>query len=88
MTYHVKFTKQALEQMKKMDRYTKAMLFTWIEKNLSECNNPYLQGKALKENLKGYWRYRVGNYRIISKIEDEDLIILVVEVGHRREIYK
>lgn len=88
MTYHVKFTKQALKQMKKMDRYTKAMLFTWIEKNLSECNNPYLQGKALKGNLKGYWRYRIGNYRIISKIEDEELMILVVEVGHRREIYK
>lgn len=88
MKYHAKVSKQALKQLKKMDRYTSAMLFAWINNNLDGCENPYFQGKALKGKWKGHWRYRVGNYRIISRIEDDKLVILVLEVGHRREIYK
>lgn len=88
MKYDVVFSKTALKQFKKMDNYTKLMLINWIEKNLSNCEDPRIHGKALKGNLKNQWRYRVGDYRILCDIEDDKLIILVINIGHRREIYK
>ena len=63
------------------------MLLGWIRKNLEGCENPRQHGKALTANRKGQWRYRVGNYRILSEIQDEKIIILILEIGHRREIY-
>jgi len=45
-------------------------------------------GKALKGNLGDYWRYRVGNYRLIAEINDEEIIIIIIGIGHRRDIYK
>lgn len=45
-------------------------------------------GKALTGNLKGIWRYRVGDYRIFAEFEDDELIVLIFEVAHRREVYK
>ncbi|WP_242325310.1 type II toxin-antitoxin system RelE family toxin [Faecalibaculum rodentium] len=52
-----------------------------------ELDNPRSIGKPLKGDKKGYWRYRVGNYRIIAKILDDRLEVLTVTVGHRKEIY-
>lgn len=57
-------------------------------KNLVDCVELRIHGKALKGNLKNQWRYKVGNYRIMCDIEDDKLIILVINVGHRREIYE
>lgn len=88
MKYSVSYSKQAQKQIKKLDNYTRIMIIRWIEKNLVGSINPRENGKVLKGKLGDYWRYRVGDYRIISKIEDDELIIFVVEVGHRREVYK
>lgn len=88
MSYKVEYSKAAQKQIKKMDRYTQVMIMRWITKNLVGCNDPRAHGKGLKGNLKNQWRYRVGNYRILCDIEDDKLIILVINVGHRREIYK
>ena len=71
-----------------MDGYTGTMLVNWINKNLENCENPFFTGKVLKGNLINFWRYRVGDYRIIANIEDEKLIILLVKIGHRRDVYK
>lgn len=87
MSYKVEYSKSAQKQIKKMDLYTKVMLTRWITKNLVDCSNPRQHGKALKGNLKNQWRYRVGDYRILCDIEDDKLIILVINVGHRKEIY-
>lgn len=87
MKYNVEYSKMAQKQMKKLGNYTKVMLMNWITKNLVDCDNPRNHGKALKGNLKDQWRYRVGNYRILCDIEDDRLIILVINVGHRKEIY-
>ncbi|WP_273477601.1 type II toxin-antitoxin system RelE family toxin [Faecalicoccus acidiformans] len=86
--YHIEFSKKALKDLKKMDGYTGTMLVNWINKNLENCENPFFTGKALKGNLINFWRYRVGDYRIIANIEDEKLIILLVKIGHRRDVYK
>jgi mRNA interferase RelE/StbE len=88
MRYRVEYTKTALKQLKKMDKKIAALIIAYIEDNLVDCENPRLYGKALQGNLNDKWRYRVGNYRILTKIEDNILIIIVVEVGHRRDIYK
>ncbi|MBQ6979853.1 MAG: type II toxin-antitoxin system RelE/ParE family toxin [Clostridia bacterium] len=86
-TYKVEFTERAKKQLHKLDRQRFLILTNWIAKNLSDCENPRLHGKALTANHAGKWRYRVGDYRILAKIDDNRIIIFVLEVGHRREIY-
>ncbi|MCC8017730.1 MAG: type II toxin-antitoxin system RelE/ParE family toxin [Lachnospiraceae bacterium] len=87
MTYQVATTDRFDREFKKLDRYTQRMLKAWIEKNLSGCTDPRQHGKALEANRRGQWRYRIGDYRLICLIEDDELIILALSVGHRRDIY-
>ena len=86
MKYKVIFTEKAQKQLKKLDRQTSALIIGWLEKNIENCENPRAHGKSLVENKSGQWRYRVGNYRVICEIQDKEIIVLVLEVGHRREI--
>lgn len=85
--YRVMYTDKAIKQMQKLDKYSATMIRAWITKNLDGCSNPRLRGKALNGNKSGHWRYRIGDYRLICKIEDNQLVILALTVGHRREIY-
>jgi mRNA interferase RelE/StbE len=77
----------ALKKLKKMDKSVAGLLLGYIEKKLEGCDNPRLYGKPLTENHESKWRYRVGDYRILALIEDEKVLITVIEIGHRREIY-
>ncbi len=88
MKYKVKFTEAALKELKKLDKHTASLILGWIRKNLEDCENPRVHGKALTANHSGKWRYRVGDYRILAEIQDEEIIILILTVGHRRDIYK
>ena len=88
MKFKVKFTETALKELKKLDKHTASLILGWIRKNLEDCENPRAHGKALTANHSGEWRYRVGDYRILAEIQDEEIIILVLTVGHRRDIYK
>ena len=74
--FHVRLSDQARKELKKMDRHVSSLILGWIRKNLEGCENPRLIGKALTEDKAGAWRYRVGDYRIICEIHDEDIIIL------------
>ncbi|MCF0229755.1 MAG: type II toxin-antitoxin system RelE/ParE family toxin [Parasporobacterium sp.] len=85
--YRVTFTKNALKQLKKMDKPTAALIIGWIRKNLEGCDNPRVHGKGLTSNRSGQWRYRVGDYRIIAEICEAEVLILVLNIGHRGEIY-
>ena len=87
MQYRVELTDRVIKQLKKIDKHTSALIMGWIEKNLDGCENPRMHGKGLTDNRTGQWRYRIGNYRLICEIKDEEVLILVLEVGHRREIY-
>lgn len=87
MKYKVVFTERAKKQLKKLDKYTASLLLGWLEKNINNYENPRIHGKGLVENKSGQWRYRIGDYRVICEIQDEEIIVLVLEVGHRREIY-
>lgn len=85
--YKVRLERLAQKNLKKMDKNDSRIIMAWISKNLVNCEDPYVHGKSLQGNLKGKWRYRVGNYRLICNIDDEKVIILILEAGHRREIY-
>lgn len=61
---------------------------SWIKNNLVGTDDPCLHGKGLISNHSGEWRYRIGDYRLIADIQDEKVIILILENGHRRDIYK
>ena len=87
MKYKVEFTQRALKDLKKLDRHTAALILGWIRKNLENCENPRLYGKGLTANRSSQWRYRVGDYRLLAEIEDNKITILVLNIGHRREIY-
>lgn len=87
MKWQVVLSKEAMKQLKKMDKHTAALLTGWMRKNLEGCEDPRLHGKALTANRVGQWRYRVGDYRILAELQDERIVILVISVGHRREIY-
>lgn len=63
------------------------MIMNWIKKNLLDCTNPRIHGKALTGDFSGIWRYRVGDYRILAEIRDDEVVIILMETGHRREIY-
>lgn len=86
--YQVRFGKRAQSKLKKMDFNTAKIIMAWINKNLVDCENPFLYGKSLKGNMKEKWRYRIGEYRLICNIDEKEIIILVLEVGHRKDIYK
>ena len=87
MKYKVEFTQRALKDLKKIDRHTAALILGWIRKNLEGCENPRLYGKGLTANRSGQWRYRVGDYRLLAEIEDNKITILILNIGHRRDIY-
>ena len=87
MSYKVEVTQRFEKEFKKLDKYTQKMIKSWIEKNLIGCSNPRQHGKGLTANRSGQWRYRIGDYRLICLIQDDELIILALTVGHRREIY-
>lgn len=88
MSYKVIYSKIALKQLKKMDNHNKLYILSWIDKNLEGTYDPYKKGKTLKGNFKGSIRYRVGDYRVITDIQGDKLIILVLSVEHRSSVYK
>jgi mRNA interferase RelE/StbE len=87
MKYQLLTTRRFDKAFSKLDRPTQVMIKAWIEKNLLGCDNPRVHGKPLAANKTGYWRYRIGNYRIIADIQDDKVLIVLIEIGHRREIY-
>lgn len=88
MSYSVETTSRFDKEFKKLDRYTQRMIKAWIEKNLIRCENPRVHGKGLTANRSGQWRYRIGDYRLICLIQDRELIILALTIGHRRDVYE
>ena len=88
MSYHVEFTETARRELKKLDRYMAAMILGWIRKHLEGCADPRQHGKGLTANHCGEWRYRIGDYRLLAEIQDNRILILILRVGHRSEIYK
>ena len=87
MRYKVLFEKKAIKSLAKIDKGQQNIILAWIEKNLVDTEDPKKVGKALKGKFKDYWRYRVGNYRILADINNDEITIIVLNISHRKDIY-
>ena len=84
MTYKIIPTPKFAKNLKKLDPFVRKQIKAYLNR---VTENPRAKGKALVANRTGQWRYGVGAYRVIVNIQDSELIILALEVGHRRDIY-
>ena len=83
----VNYLPNAAKQLSKLDKPVQKRIKEYMTE-VSELEDPRSRGKGLLSNLSGYWRYRVADFRVICKIQDKELIILVVEIADRKEVYK
>jgi mRNA interferase RelE/StbE len=88
MQWTVKLSETALKTLEKVNKPEQLRIRQFIKESLGNLDNPRSSGKALQGNLKGLWRYRVGDYRLVCKIYNNELVIMVLEIGHRKDIYK
>ncbi|MBF0378961.1 MAG: type II toxin-antitoxin system RelE/ParE family toxin [Desulfamplus sp.] len=84
MAYNIEYTPSAVKQLAKLDKPVAKKILDYM---LSIAEDPAEFGKALRKDYKGYWRHRVGDYRVISSIKDDILTVLVVRIGHRKDVY-
>jgi len=88
LTWTVEISETAKKQLKKIDKVAAKRIVHYLRERIKAQDDPKRFGKMLKGNLRDYWRYRVGSYRIICQIKDEKLVVLVLEVGDRKSVYK
>ena len=88
MAWTLRISETARRQFKKLDRSTDQALLRYLNRLLLEVENPRQRGKGLTANRTGLWRYRVGDYRVICDIQDDQLLVLVLQVAHRRDVYR
>lgn len=88
MAWTIKFTGQARKQLTKLDSTEARRIRDYLRQRLAPSEDPRERGKPLRGHLGELWRYRVGDYRIVCELWDEALIVLVVRLGHRKEVYK
>ena len=87
MSWVYRVDERALKELKKLGRATQRDIIAYLDERVAGDADPRRFGKALKAQLAWLWRYRGGTYRIICKINDGELLVLVVAVGHRKDIY-
>lgn len=89
LAWIINYTESALRQLKKLDRPTALRILDYMNERVALVDDPRILGKSLVgPKLGAYWRYRVGDVRIICNIQDGELCVLVVEIGHRKEVYR
>jgi mRNA interferase RelE/StbE len=87
MRWAYSFDERALHELQKLDRQAPKDIIAYLDKRIATKEDPRRFGKPLKANLTGLWRYRVRDYRILCQIKDGMLLVLVVSVGHRKNVY-
>ena len=89
MAWQIEFDPDALKDLKKLDRPVQIRLVAFLRDRLSQLDDPRSLGEALLGTRLGtYWKYRVGDWRIVCDIQDQRLIVRVLRVGNRREVYR
>ena len=88
MNWVYSFDERALKELRKLGRQAQQQIIDYLDERVAGNADPRRFGKGLKANLAGLWRYRVGDYRILCQIRDGQLLVLVVAVGHRRDVYE
>ena len=88
MAWKIELSSMARKQLHALDRPVQKKIVDYLAERIEGCKSPRHFGEALSANRAGLWRYRVGDYRIICEIQDDKVIVLVLTIGHRREVYK
>ena len=88
MTWIVEFDDGAAKELRKLDRQAQQEILRYLRERIATDEDPRRVGKPLSRDLAGLWRYRMRNYRMICHIEDDKLVVLVLRVGHRKDIYE
>lgn len=87
MAWTIEYSERALKSLKKMDRQSARRILDFLEQRIATMDDPRASGKPLKGDLGVFWRYRVGDYRVLCEIQDDRLVILAALIGHRKEVY-
>ena len=87
MSWDYKVSDQALKQLRKLGPEGSKRIFAYLDKHITDCEDPRQFGKPLRGDLGDLWRFRTSHYRIICKLLDSELVVLVVKAGHRRNVY-
>ena len=82
----IEYTETSRKQLTKLDKTMQKRILDYMDE-VGQLDNPRSRGKALVDNMRGLWRYRVGDYRVICEIQDSKIIISVLKIGHRTNIY-
>ena len=89
MAWIIKYTESSSKQLKKLDKQTALRVLDYMDERVAVLADPRSLGKNLKGPKMGeYWRYRVGDIRVICNISDAQMTVLVIEIGNRREVYR
>jgi mRNA interferase RelE/StbE len=88
LTWTIEYDPRVEKDLRKLDRAVQKEILDYLDTRIAFAENPRVFGKPLRHALKGLWRYRIGDYRIICEIQDERLVVLVVAVGHRSSVYE
>ena len=88
MGWRIEFHPDAAKELKRLDRTAAARIIRTLETRIATQADPRALGAALKGEHSAYWRWRIGDYRVIGRIEDARITILIIRVGHRREVYR
>ena len=84
----VEFDDRARRELRKLDAQTQKSILKYLRERIAIPADPRHHGKPLRQNLAGLWRYRIGDYRLICRLEDHRLVVLVLQLGHRRDVYQ
>ena len=87
MAWKVRFEKRAKKELSSLDRQAQADIWQYLKDRIATEEDPRRFGQPLRHDLAGLWKYRIGNYRVIADIQDQELVVLVVRVGHRKNVY-
>jgi len=82
-----RFDERALKELRKLGHQAQRDILGYLDERVAGNADPRRFGKTLKADLAGLWRYRVGDFRILCQIKDRELLVLVVAVGHRKDVY-
>lgn len=85
--WRIEFDSDAVRDLRKLGAESERLILRYLRQRIATGEDPRRFGRPLTADLKGLWRYRVGDYRIVASIEDDRFVVLVVPVGHRREVY-
>ncbi|HMS86296.1 MAG: type II toxin-antitoxin system RelE/ParE family toxin [Nitrospira sp.] len=88
MAWTIEYDRRVLKDLKRLDRQAQQAILEYFDDRIAPTEDPRVFGKPLKASFAGLWRYRIGDYRAICRIEDHSMVVLVVRVAHRSTVYE